>query len=166
VTTVAEAERIKTLYGTLIKASSDAAEMIAYPVASEEEGGLHQTSKAHVQAVIAPRLEGLLDLAAERLGEAGLTAFAGRRVVLTGGASQLLGLDQAWSRRFGGSARIGRPRPIDRMSASMASPAFATVVGLMQVAARPHLEVRSVLSGMERERGYLGRIERWIRDSF
>ncbi|MDX2159381.1 MAG: cell division protein FtsA [Hyphomicrobiaceae bacterium] len=167
VTTIAEAERIKTLYGTLIKASSDDAEMIAYPVAGgDEPGGLHQTSKAHVREILAPRIEGLLGQVAERIDESGLGAMATRRVVITGGASQLLGLDQVWSRRFPGSVRIGRPQPVGRMPGSMCSPAFSTVIGLLQVAGMPP-DVQRASGGVgSRDRGYLDRIERWIRESF
>lgn len=168
VTTVAEAERIKTLYGTMIKASSDVFEVLAYPVIQDddESGGLHQTSKAHVRDIVTPRIEGLLDLVAERLGEAGLEPFAQRRVVLTGGASQLLGLEQAWTRRFSGMVRIGRPQPLGRMPQSMCSPAFSTVMGLLQVETLPRQEQRSGGAGRLGDRGYLNRIERWIRESF
>ena len=39
-TPFAEAERIKTLYGTLVSAQSDELEVISYPVTGEEESFL------------------------------------------------------------------------------------------------------------------------------
>ena len=113
-TPVAEAERIKTLYGTLVKAASDANEFISFPVAGEEENGVAQTSKARLREIIEPRIEHVFGLVDERLKNASLSDFASGRVILTGGGSQLLGLDQAWMRRFGGIVRIGRPKPIGR----------------------------------------------------
>lgn len=167
VTTVAEAERIKTLYGTLVKAASNENEIFAYPIAGEEEGAAHQVSKAFVREVIKPRIDGLIDLVRERMAEAGMTDALRRRVVLTGGGSQLLGLDQTWSERLGVTTRIGRPQPIGRMPASMCSPALATVIGMVACATEPALETAT--SGFEhgrRERGYVDRMHRWIRESF
>lgn len=167
VTTVPEAERIKTLYGTLVKAASNENEIFAYPVAGEEDGATHQVSKAFVREVIKPRIDGLIDLVRERMAEAGMADTLRRRVVLTGGGSQLLGLDQTWSERLGIATRIGRPQPIGRMPASMCSPAFSTVIGLIACAAEPVLEAAT--SGFEhgrRERGYVDRMHRWIRESF
>ncbi len=168
VTTVPEAERIKTLYGTLVKAASNESEIFAYPVAGEDDGDTHQVSKAFVRDVIKPRIDGLIDLLLERLAEAGMADTLRRRIVLTGGASQLLGLHQAWSERVGAMTRIGRPRPIGRMPASMCSPAFSTVIGMVACAAEPDF-ASGAGGGSERgqrERGYLDRMHRWIRESF
>jgi len=168
VTSVPEAERIKTLYGTLVKAASNDGEIFAYPLAGEEEGSSHQVSKAFVRDVIKPRIDGLIDIVAERLGEAGLEKIVGRRIVLTGGASQLLGLDQAWGQRFGAAVRVGRPQPIGRMLLSMCTPAFSTALGLVTVGGQPQV-VTGGLAGSgshRRERGYIDRVHRWIRESF
>ena len=167
VTTVPEAERIKTLYGTLVKAASNENEIIAYPVAGEEAGAMHQVSKAFVQKVIEPRIDGLIALIVERLADADVREFARRRVVLTGGASQLLGLDQAWSERFGAMTRLGRPQPIGRMPASMCSPAFSTVIGMLSLADATSVAPGRVAGavGMPAH-GYLGRMHRWLRESF
>jgi cell division protein FtsA len=167
VTSVAEAERIKTLYGTLIAAASDAAEHISYPCLGEDESGqTHQTTKAALRGIVAPRVAGLLDLLTERIREAGLEPFAARHVVLTGGASQLPGLVAAWSRRFAGTARIGRPQPIGRMPSAMCSPAFAAVIGLLAMDAIATDDVRTGERDVARGDRYLDRIERWIRESF
>ncbi len=167
VTTVSEAERVKSLYGTLVVAASDATETITYPVAGDDEpGALHQTSKAHVRQIIAPRIEGLFDLVAERIAAAHLDPAVLQRAVLTGGGSQLLGIDRAWSARFGGSARIGRPEPFGGMSPSLCTPSFATVIGLLEIARHPHVKARIGQRLAGQDRGYLHRVERWIRESF
>lgn len=168
VTTVPEAERIKTLYGTLARAASNEAEVFSYPVTGDEDGELHQASKALVREIAKPRIDGLIDLLFERLSAAGLGELASRRVVLTGGASQMLGLDQIWSERFGGVARIGRPQAIGRMPDSVCSPAFATVIGLVGVAREPAIGTASAKGSPagRREAGYLDRVQRWISESF
>ncbi len=51
--------------------------------------------KSHLVRIIKPRIEEILELVRDRLKDAGYAAQAGRRVVLTGGASQLAGLPEA-----------------------------------------------------------------------
>lgn len=166
VSTVAEAERIKTLYGTLVKAASDASELISYPVESEEGVVVYQTSKAQIRAIIGPRIEGLFGLIEERLVASGALGLASGRVFLTGGGSQLIGLDQAWMQRFGGDARIGRPRPLVGMPNGMCSPALATVFGLAQSAIARPVSLVSKGSRHSQQSGYLGRMQRWLGDGF
>jgi cell division protein FtsA len=169
VTTVPEAERLKTLYGTLVKAASNENDVFAYPIAGGDDGddATHQASKAFVREAIKPRIDGLIDLIRERLAASGLADQVGRRVVLTGGASQLLGLDQVWSERFGSMTRIGRPQPMGRMPASMCSPAFATVIGLVAMAdAEQAWRTDIAGAGVLPARGYIDRMHRWIRESF
>jgi cell division protein FtsA len=165
---VPEAERIKTLYGTLVKAASNESEIFAYALAGDDDAATHQTSKAHVREIVVPRIDGLLELVAERISEAGLGDLASRRMILTGGASQLVGLLDIWASRFGGMVRIGRPVPVGRMPSSMCSPAFATALGLVGLVTSPGAEVMGVRnrSASLRERGYVDRVQRWIRESF
>ena len=165
-TPVTEAERIKTLYGTLVKAASDAAEFISFPGAGGDDQGSFQTSKARLREIVEPRVEHVFSLVEERLDGAGLMGFASGGVILTGGGSQLLGLDRVWMRRFGGAVRIGRPKPIGRMPPSMCSPAFATVVGLAVGEVAQGSALGSVRRTPIGSPGYLGRVRQWIGESF
>lgn len=165
-TSVAEAERIKTLYGTLVKAASDNSEFVSYPVESAEGPAMYQTSKAQLRSNIAPRVDSLFALILERLAASGAGHLTAGRVLLTGGGSQLLGLDQAWMLRFGGDARVARPRPLLGMQAGMCGPALSAVLGLQwsqqELAAGGH----ALRSSPSRRRGYLGRMQRWLGDGF
>ena len=80
-------QRIKTLYGTMVVAQSDEYEAFSYALAGEEEGARGQATKAQLAGIIRPRVAGILGMVRERLDKAGVSAFAGERVVLTGGAS-------------------------------------------------------------------------------
>ncbi len=165
-TTLVEAERIKTLYGTLVKAASDHSELISYPIVDDGETSIYQTSRAKVREIIEPRVAGLQQLIAERLALQGLGDLATGRVILTGGASQLLGFDQAWSEQFGGIARIGRPKPIGRMPGSMCSPAFSTVIGLTNSARSSAGDRLSHFRSPDGERSYLRQVGRWFSHNF
>lgn len=161
-----EAERIKTLYATLIRAGSDDRELISYPTVGEDhELATSQTSRTRIRELIRPRIEQLFDLVQERLQAGSASAQTGA-VVFTGGSSQLIGIDAAWTQRFGGLARIGRPRPIGRMPASMCNPALAAVIGLVLA---PRVEAAAGYARQPARKdgsGRLGRVHRWLKESF
>ncbi len=165
-TPLAEAERIKTLYGTLLPAYSDEREVISFPSAEEDETQFYQTSKARLRTIIEPRIEMLWGLLGERLAQAGLETLDRGRVVLTGGASQLVGFAEWWSSRTGGTVRVGRARPVGGMPESMWSPAFAAATGLGLSALSPASGVAARRTRAVPQGGYFGRLHGWIRDSF
>jgi cell division protein FtsA len=165
-TPLAEAERIKTLYGTLLSAFSDEREVISFPGTEENDGTEYQTTKARLRAIIEPRIETVYGLVAEKLDRAGLAHLGAGRVVLTGGASQMVGLAEWWSSRTGAAVRIGRPRPMEGMQDSMCSPVFAAAAGLVSCAVSPSAGVAEHQRRATPAQGYFGRLNGWIRDSF
>ena len=169
-TPLAQAERIKTLYGTLVPAVSDEREVISLPGPDESEGGPYETTKARLSAIAETRIEAIYGLVAERVAQSRLEHLAAGRIVLTGGASQLVGLAEWWSSRSGVAARAGRPRPVGGMPPNLCSPAFAAAAGLVLAAVSPHSGIGAGLAaGGERStagEGYLGRLRGWVRESF
>ncbi|MDB5511447.1 MAG: ftsA, partial [Enterovirga sp.] len=171
-TRVSAAERLKTLYGSAISSPSDERDMIAVPQVdeSDEREVAHHVPKAQLVRIIRPRVEEILELVRDRLRTAGFAAQAGRRVVLTGGASQLVGLPEVARRILGGQIRIGRPLGIKGLPEAARGPAFSVAVGLLvypQVAHIEHFEPKGqgFFAGDGSET-YIGRMGRWIRDSF
>lgn len=170
-TRVAAAERLKTLYGAAMGTSSDDRDMIAVHQADEDDGEAPQhLPKSHLVRIIKPRVEEILELARDRLKKAGFAAQAGRRVVLTGGASQLVGLPDLARKILEGQVRIGRPLGIKGLPEAAKGPAFSAAVGLLvypQVAHIEHFDPRSgsffASTGTD---GYFSRVGRWIRESF
>jgi cell division protein FtsA len=170
-TKVAAAERLKTLYGSALATASDDRDMIAVHQVGEDERDLpHHLPKSHLVRIIKPRVEEIVELVRERLRNAGFAAQAGRRVVLTGGASQLVGLPDVARRILQGQVRIGRPLGIKGLPEAAKGPAFSASVGLLvypQVAHTEHFEPRSgsFFAGTGTD-GYLSRVGRWFRESF
>ena len=170
-TRVAAAERLKTLYGAAVASSSDDRDMIAVPQVDEDERDVpSHLPKSHLVRIIKPRVEEILELIRDRLRNAGFAAQAGRRVVLTGGASQLFGTTEAARRILQGQVRIGRPLGIKGLPEAAKGPGFAAAVGLLvypQVAHLEHFEPRSAgfFAGTGTD-GYMSRVGRWFRDSF
>jgi cell division protein FtsA len=146
--------------------------MIAVPQLDGEGGndGFQQVPRAQLVRIIRPRVEEILELVRDRLSNAGFASQAGRRVVLTGGASQLPGLPEIAQRILGGQVRIGRPLGIKGLPDAAKGPAFSAAVGLLvypQVAQLEHFETRGAgfLAGAGHD-GYFSRVGRWIRESF
>lgn len=170
-TRVVAAERLKTLHGSCIATGSDDRDMIAVHQVDEDERDVpHHLPKSHLVRIIKPRIEEILELARDRLKNAGFAAQAGRRVVLTGGASQLVGLPDVARKILKGQVRIGRPLGIKGLPEAAKGPAFSTAVGLLvypQVAHIEHFEPRSAsfFAGTGTD-GYFSRVGRWIRESF
>jgi len=167
-TGVAHAERMKTLFGTAISASTDEREMIAVPqIGEEDEGHVNHVPKSLLVGIIAPRIEETFELVRNRLEASGFDKVAGRRVVLTGGASQLHG-----AREFAGlildkQVRMGRPQRVAGLAESTGGPAFATTAGLLHFALSERAEVSGARRSPAGSRwGVLGRLGNWLKDNF
>ena len=165
-----DAERLKALYGSCLAAASDDRESIAIAQVGEEADYAHHVPKSQLTRIIKPRVEEILELARDRLKASGFGPQAGRRLVLTGGASQLTGLADAARRIVSPQVRIGRPLGVRGLPESAKSPAFASAVGLLvypQFAGVEFFEPRRrgamQATGTD---GYISRVGRWLRESF
>jgi cell division protein FtsA len=171
-TRVSAAERLKTLYGSAIPSSADERDMISVPQVDEDERDVpNHLPKSHLVRIIKPRVEEILELVRDRLRRAGFAAQAGRRVVLTGGASQLVGMPETARRVLQGQVRVGRPLGIKGLPEAAKGPAFSAVVGMLvypQVAHAEYFEPRSggLFQATGTDGGYISRVGRWIRESF
>ena len=91
---LADAERLKTLYGACIASPSDDRDSIAVHRVGDDMDHPSHLPKSELVRIIRPRVEEILELVRDRLKAAGHAAHAGRRLVLTGGACQLTGLPE------------------------------------------------------------------------
>lgn len=165
-TPLIEAERIKVLYGTLSVAPSDEREAFSYPLASEDEGAQLQTTKARLAEIVRPRMSSLIGLVGERLDRSGMRAWSGDRVVLTGGASQLVGAGEFAANLLGCPVRVSGPDAAAALPSGLAVPAFSTVVGLVASAAAGEGLVAARHDRSTLTQGYLGRVGQWLKEGF
>jgi cell division protein FtsA len=165
-TPIAHAERMKTLYGSAIASSNDEREMITVPLVGEEEDGhANHVPKSLLVGIIAPRLEETFELVRERLEASGFDKIAGRRVVLTGGASQLPGTRELAGLILDKQVRIGRPSRIEGLAEATQGPAFSTTAGLIHFALSERAETpRRGRALTEEPNGFIGRIGNWVRE--
>lgn len=167
-TPIGHAERLKTLHGSALPSPTDERDIIDAPqIGEEEEGTVNRVPKSFIVSIIAPRLEETFELVRARLEASGFDRVAGRRVVLTGGASQLTGVRELASQLLDKQVRLGRPIGISGLAEATCGPAFATGAGLLSYAADNRGEVRPVRPRETKPTsGPLGRIGGWIREHF
>lgn len=185
-TSVAQAERLKTLHGNATLSPMDERETIEVPLVGEEEPeNANHIPKSHLIRIIQPRLEEIFELLRARIEKSGFNEIAGRRVVLTGGAAQLPGVRELAQRildkqvRLGRPLRVARPSPfglrnsaasLSGLAESASGPAFATTAGLLAVAMQPELASSSAASFGPRTLvtsggSALNRIGLWLRQN-
>src|SRR5580693_8578963 len=167
---IADAERIKTLYGTVLSGGSDERDMITVPPLSEDEREQAQfVSRATLVSIVRPRVEEILEMVRDRLAATSIAAERRGHVILTGGASQLNGLPDLASRILGRPVRIGRPLGIAGAPDAAKGAAFAVAAGLLvypQAAHLEHFESRRKRQFTTGTGGYFTRVGRWLRESF
>jgi cell division protein FtsA len=167
---IADAERIKTLYGTVLTGGSDARELMSVPSAGDNDRDLPQVvSRATIANIIRHRAEEIFEMVRDRLADSPFAAEPKARVVLSGGASQLSGTLELATRILSRSVRIGRPLGFGRLPNEAKSASFAVPSGLLVYPQYAHLEhvepryTRQIRTGTD---GYFGKVGRWLREGF
>ena len=135
------AERIKTQHGGGLASGMDDREMIEIGGDSGDwEKDRRQVSRTELIGIMRPRVEEILEDIRSRLDAAGFDHLPSQQIVLTGGASQIPGLDGLASRILGQRVRMGRPLRVQGLPQAATGPAFSGAVGLCLFAAHPQDE--------------------------
>ncbi len=163
-TPVAHAERLKTLYGNAEGSPDDEREMLPVPLVGEEEHQIHKVPRSQVVSIIRPRLEETFEMVRDKLERAGLQRESGNRVVLTGGASQLVGAREMAARILDRQVRLGRPINIRGLPELHDGPAFATAAGLLAWSAGLGRSLPDIDASDDPDRGMVRRIINFLRD--
>ncbi|ALI54765.1 cell division protein FtsA [Celeribacter marinus] len=137
----ATAERIKTFYGGVHATGMDDREMIEVGGDSGDWDKDRRTvSRSDLIAIMRPRVEEILEGVRERLDAAGFEHLPSQQIVLTGGGSQIPGLETLAPKILGQQVRIGRPLRVQGLPQAATGAAFASAVGLCLFAAHPQDE--------------------------
>ncbi len=135
------AERIKTFYGGVHATGMDDREMIEIGGDTGDwEHDRRTVSRAELIGIMRPRVEEILEEVRARLDAAGFDYMPSQQIVLTGGGSQIPGLDGLASRILGHQVRLGRPLRVHGLPQAATGPGFSSVVGLCLFAAHPQDE--------------------------
>jgi len=173
VTPMEAAERIKFIYGSALHGADDDDVMIPCPPMGAQDE-LHHQPKSLLTAIVRSRVEETFEILANRIADAGLETYSGRRIVLTGGGAQLNGVPEVAELVFNKRVRIGKPHGIMGLKETLAGPDFAVAAGILKSKFTESEEAISGppdLSGRRyRQRRYsggaLGRSVQWLKENF
>ena len=136
-------------------------------VGEDQSTSPNHVPKSHLVAIIKPRLEETFELVRDRLDESGFDKLAGRRVVLTGGASQLPGVREMAQLVLEKQVRMDKPLGIQGLAEAAGGPAFSTCAGLLTYAVNPQIDAPRVAgphTGAASD--LIGRVGKWLKEYF
>ena len=157
---------MKTLYGSTLPSPSDDRELIDVPLIGEEPSNQpNHVPRSLLNGIIRPRMEETFEMVRSRLELANMDRVAGRRLVLTGGASQLQGVRELAALVLEKQVRMGRPMRISGLPEATSGPAFSTGTGLLRYATEKNPDVREPADSIPTN-GPFNRIGQWLRENF
>lgn len=166
-TSISHAERLKTLHGSAVNSAKDSQVMIDVPQLGEREAEDETTTmpRAMLVGVVRPRMEEIFELIRDKLEASGVDKIAGRRLVLTGGASQMLGVSDLAGRMLSKQVRKGKPVPIPGLAEAASGPSFSTVIGMLEYAAKRPWE-EDILMHEPQNPNMFSRLGQWFKENF
>ena len=127
-TNIESAERLKTLYGSVISSPSDEYELIEIPM-SNEPSKFKQINRSAINSIIKPRAEETLELIWQKLKEYNLHKKQIKNLILTGGGAILEGIAEYARVIFDSNVRIGMPFSIKGLDNKFINPQFSQTIG-------------------------------------
>lgn len=124
------AEDAKHRWGHAIPSMVDATEEVTVPAFGSE--GERTELRRRLCEIVQARCEEILEMVSAEVKRAVHDDVLSAGIVLTGGSSNLPGIDLLAEQVTGWPARIGRPRNLQGLTDALADPAYATSVGLLQ----------------------------------
>ena len=169
-TNIAHAERMKTLWGSALSSVIDEREMLAVPQLGERGvDTVQKIPKSMLTGIIRPRMEEIYEMVNARLEASTHAKLAGRRAVISGGGSQLVGAREMAAQWLLRQVRLGSPRVLQGMPDTARSAGFAVCSGLLHYALKPdrHYDIPDgVTLQKAAPASYARRVGRWIAESF
>ncbi len=162
------AERIKTRNGGVVATGLDDREMIEITSETGDwELDRRIISRSDLIGIMRPRIEEIVDEARSSLSSAGFDDLPSQKIILTGGASQVPGIDSLASKILGQQVRLGRPMRIHRLPQAYSGPSCAGLVGLSLFAAHPQDEWWDFSPRSKNFSGQsVSRVFRWFKDNW
>ena len=128
-TTKESAERLKTLYGSVLSSPSDEYEIIEVPVVHSDDNEFKQINRSTINLIIKPRVEETLEMIWQKLKQFGLNKKRIKNLILTGGGSQLEGISDYAQIIFDSNVRLGKPFGLSGLNKNFSGPQFSQTIG-------------------------------------
>ncbi|MCB1563143.1 MAG: cell division protein FtsA [Alphaproteobacteria bacterium] len=166
-TSLRDAERLKILYGGAMAGGMDENELIDVPRIGEDEyAEPNHVPRSLLIGIIQPRVEEIFDLVRARLSDSGLGPALGRRVVLTGGGSQMPGLKDLARHVLDKQIRLGKPIHLSGLPDAVSGPAFATTAGLLTYISGHADEMPAEIMAQAEPGSLWERVRHWLHENW
>lgn len=163
-TNLIEAQSLKHKYGCLFH--SEIEESIEIPGLAGHEPRI--IARRMLATILQPRIDEILMLVRNELAKEGVDEALPSGIVLTGGVAHLKGILQAAERVFRLPVRVGKPSGLGGLSDMVSSPAYSTLVGLLQLGFEENEDLQYFVELYEKKG--MGRVQaqfsRWFKDFF
>jgi cell division protein FtsA len=128
-TPVAEAEKIKKLYGHAIVTLIPEGNEVEVPSVGDRASRL--ISQRMVGEILGPRARELFEMLRDNLRHSGMLEICLAGIVLTGGASRLPGMLDIAGSVLRRPVRLSWPLPLAKMPSTLAQPEYAMAIGMI-----------------------------------
>jgi len=159
---LAEAERIKTKYGTCLSRSITSEETIEVPGMGGREP--KKLPRQILGEILEPRMEEIFSLIQREIYRAGMEGNINAGMVITGGTALLDGISEVAESIFNLPVRIGRPSGISGLTDVVNNPMYATGVGLVIYGARNQASKKFRIRDNNIFNKVMGRMKKWFKD--
>ncbi|MFT7144009.1 MAG: cell division protein FtsA [bacterium] len=166
-TPISYAERIKNLYGCALASLVAADDNIDIPhVGEDEDAATGHVTRGALAGIIQPRCEEILEMVRDKIEQSGFESVIGRRVVLTGGASQLEGMKQLAEVVLDKNVRLARPVELEGLTDMSSLPQFSTVSGLVVHGAKEYASQQRNRAVTRKFTDLFAHLNKWLKDAF
>ena len=128
-TTISSAERLKTLYGSLVSSPSDDHEIIEIPIISGDKNNFKQITRSSLNAIIRPRIEETLEMIWQKIKDNNLNNKKLNNVVLTGGGAMMDNIEKYVETIFASGVRVSSPLEQLNLDNNFKKPNFCDIIG-------------------------------------
>ncbi len=162
-TTIESAEILKKRYGHTQIDKIDPTEKIEIPAISGRPSRI--IFRSELVEIMEPRVREILEMIDTEITRSGYKSALAGGVILTGGTSLLFGIESLAEEVFHLSVGRAKPAGLTGLVDKIASPEYATSVGLIKYASRlQNLEQRNIRSGPEQD-SWVKKARRWMENN-
>lgn len=152
------AEYIKIVYGSVEFSSNEKLKINLL------DGTEKIITKNLLNGIIKPRYEEIFEIIRENLNQKILNRLAIKRIVFTGGASQIKGINNLSEKIFNRKSRVSGPK--SRFDYFNNKPEFSTIIGLMKTQGISGITKCKSVNSLNYAYNLVEKIDDWITDSF
>ena len=159
---LAEAEKIKTRYGTCSSNSISSEETIEVPGMGGREP--KKLPRQILGEILEPRMEEIFTLIQREIYRAGMENIINSGMVMTGGTALLDGISDIAESIFNLPVRIGKPSGISGLVDVVNNPMYATGVGLVIYGVRNQATKKFRIRDKNIFNGVMSQMRKWFMD--